>query len=442
MSALKEEWASLMKLRESGVIDTSKKQEIKSRVFNNFYSNHKETPKNGPDMSQINIKSDYQTMREQFLSTISTTGRSKTPEIPKKFTFGLPKIIPSPAIQKKNNNPAAKITEIWDINDTPYKSFNKEAISDRYEYNSIADVQLYTEKQVFQQKKINIFTDLSPVTRYLSNITQEDEEQYLKETKNHENHMCSYFQLIHCDIREVNLEKIDWNSARKFSIGLIFKSEIKSNQHPALITSKNVPNFIENTKTSVSQCLTEPPMLLDYSLLKTSNLKNSSSASPLLQPKNDNSLLEGDLLDMMDIIKNKDESTNINEKLKTLLNYTNDKLKNNREIASNMHVQVLYQFLLEYFKKNEPIIKPPAMKKFLHSKTTQKKAVTPIKERPLKSTESATSINSAKSSKWIGGNKYKDEFENDDWINIKQEKIKKETRNEHLYKLSHKERKK
>ena len=112
MSALKEEWASLMKLRESGVIDTSKKQEIKSRVFNNFYSNHKETPKNGPDMSQINIKSDYQTMREQFLSTISTTGRSKTPEIPKKFTFGLPKLIPSPAIQKKNNNPAAKITEI------------------------------------------------------------------------------------------------------------------------------------------------------------------------------------------------------------------------------------------------------------------------------------------------------------------------------------------
>ena len=294
---------------------------------------------------------------------------------------------------------------------------------------------------LFQQKKLNIFADISPVTRYLSNISQEEEEKYLKETKKHEFHVFSYLKLIHVDVDEIDLEKLEWDSMKKICTGLVFKSDIKPAAIPEEIPTKNLSSITENPKVSVSQCLSEPPILLDMSILKSINMKSSNSTYPLIQSKNDNSLLEQDLLEMMDLIKTNEDSVDVEKKLKTLLDYTNKKLASSKDIASNMHIMVLYQFLLEYMKKNENNHKPTVNKRLVQPKPTQKKSITPVRGRPLKKIESVSSMGSAKSSKWIGGNKYQAEFEDDDWVSINQEKKKKESRNEQLYKLSYKEKK-
>ena len=439
MSALKEEWASLLKLRESGFTDETKKQEIRSRIFNNFHSLRQENSREVPEINHIAIKPDYLSIRQQFLSTISSVERVKTPEIPKKFEFGLRNITPPPTHHKKNRIDLTS-EEIWNIPDTPFTKNTSEIVPDKYEVNSIAESNSFSRTQSFQRKLLDIFSDISPITRYLANITLEEEQKYLKEAKKHDNSIFSYFHLVHCEKKNLSLERLEWEDMKLICNGLIFKSEILTRQLPQLSMEKATSILTENPADGISKCLSEPPMLLDTSIMKPSNLKSSSTTSPLLQATDDNSMLENDLLEMMDSIKNPQDSLDIEKKLKVLLEHTNKKLQNNKEISSNMHIRVLYQFLLEYMKNNEDaksIVKVPSVKRVAQTRPSQKKTITPLRHKEvIKAADTYSSMSSVKSSKWIGGGKHRAEFEDDDWVTISQEKKKKETRTDQLYKLS------
>jgi hypothetical protein len=433
MSALKEEWASLIKLRESGLVDESKKQELKSRIFNNFYSLRQEITRDLPQTPQISVKPEFQVLRNQVLQTVLFTERTKTPDIPKKFEFGLRKITPPPT-PNKINRPDIKSDDIWNIKDTLIKPLSEEFIPDKYEWNSVVDLNSVIFKPSLYNKKIDIFTDLSPITRKLCVMTEEDEEKYIKETKRHDNSLFGYIHLVRNDPGNLDLNKIEWDEMKRICTGCLLKSDIKILSQAKESSLKPMP---ELTKTEVSECLSEPPVILDLSLPIPANKKNSSSSVYLPRPEPKVPNIEADLLKMMDIIKSKKNSHDIENQLKVLLENTRKTLENNKDPASNIQIKVLYQFLLEYQKAQQhPVAKRPTQ-----SKPTQKKNIRPHKINKVDKPDSLSSVSSSKSSKWIGGNKYLADFEDDDWVSLNQEKIKKETRNEKLYNQSFKNKK-
>ena len=203
MSVLKEEWASLMKLRESGYADEAKKQEIKSRIFDNFSALRKELVREVPSNNEISIKPDYQTMRNQFLNSVSFTTRAKTPEIPKKFEFGL-KNLAFPPTELKKNRPELKSDEIWGLPDSPYKETMNSILPDKFEITSIATSNSSLPIPSYSKKEINILCDLSPITRHLSTYTQEQEENYLKESK--KLNFFANLSLVHIEPNSINFE--------------------------------------------------------------------------------------------------------------------------------------------------------------------------------------------------------------------------------------------
>lgn len=441
MSALKEEWASLMKLRESGYTDENKRQEIKSRIFNNFHALHSENTREVPEQSYISVKPDYLSMRSQFLTTVSSVERVKTPEIPKKFEFGLRTITPPPS-QHLKNRIDLKSGDIWKIEDKGTNSKIQNVIPEKFEVTSIAEMNS-SGSMNYHKQLIDVFTDMSPVTRYLANITLEEEEKYLNQSRKQENSMFSWFHLVQCEKKNIMLDCLEWDSIKTVCNGLVFKSEIFKKPLPRLLVDKTASILSETHGEAASKCLSEPPLLLDNSLIKPSNLKNSSTTSPLLQAVDDNSMLEHDLLEMMDLIKNEKEPLDTKKKLHKLLEHVQKKLANNKDIAANMHIRVLYQFLLEYVKtqdtaKVQENSKNPSRvtsKRTTQPKTTkQRPAVTPNKPKPSMKNESF--LSSQRSSKWIGGGKNQAELEDDEWVSVSLEKKKKETRTDQLYKLA------
>ena len=435
MSNLKEEWASLMKLRGLGQAEQGKKEEIKARIFNNFYSVRQDNIEKKPFEPDITVKADYEQLRQGFLNSISSDSRAKTPEIPKKFEFGL-KQVNLPTSSNKLNRPDLKSEEIWTMKDSVCNKPVEEPLIDRFEQVSIADNQGGPFKTEKFSRFLNIFSDFSPVTRHLCSLPEEEEEKYTKETSSHESHIFSLFHLVHQQLTYEDLSEINWKKAADFTKGLIFRKQVSSILNPpALIKDLSLSQRQE--RNSVSQCLSEPPILLDNSISKNTVFKTSNSTVPFVQPSTDLENLEKELMDMMDQIKSSYKSVSTEQKIKMLLKKTEERLKAKPELARNTQVSAVYQFLQEYLKSQEKK-QPPASKRLLQKKPTQKKSVTPVRGSKLNKDDSVSSMGSNRSSKWIGGSKHQADFEDDDWVSLNKEKNKKkpETRHEMLYKLS------
>lgn len=433
MSNLKEEWASLMKLRGLGQAEQGKKEEIKTRIFNNFYSIRQDNIEKKPFEPEMRVKDDYEQLRKSFLNSIATETRAKTPEITKKFEFGL-KHVNLPPSSNKLHRPDLKSEEIWTMKDSPFSKPTEEFLPDRFEQVSIADNQGGVEKTGKFSRFLNIFADFSPVTRYLCSLSEEEEEKYTKETASHESHIFSLFHLVNQEISYEDLSEIAWIKAANFTKGLIFRSQVSSVLNPPALIKDLSLN--EKEKNSVSQCLSEPPIYLDNSIRKNVGIKTSNSTVPFVQPSNELDNLEKELMDMMDQIKVNYKSVSTEQKIKMLLKKTEDKIKNQPELARNTQVTAVIQFLQEYLKSQEKKQQPPSSKRVMQKKPTQKKSVTPVKSMKLNKVESNSSMGSNRSSKWIGGSKHQAEFEDDDWMSMQIEKKKPETRHEMLYKLS------
>jgi hypothetical protein len=432
MSNLKEEWASLMKLRGLGQAEQGKKEEIKARIFNNFYSVRQENIEKKPFEPDIAVKADYEQLRQGFLHSISTDSRAKTPDIPKKFEFGL-KHINLPTSSNKLNRPDLKSEEIWTMKDSPFNKNFEEPLLDCFEQVSIADNQGGVSKTGKFSRFLNIFSDFSPVTRYLCSLPEEEEAKYTKVTSSHESHIFSLFHLVHQELTYEDLSEISWKKAADFTKGLIFRTQVSSILNPpALVKDLSIS---ENEKNSVSQCLSEPPIFLDNSIRKNAVFKTSNSTVPFVQPSTELENLEKELMDMMDQIKSNYKSVSTEQKIKMLLKKTEERLKSKPELARNTQVSAVFQFLQEYLKSQEKK-QPPATKRLTQKKSIQKKSVTPIRGSKLSKDESVSSMGSNRSSKWIGGSKHQADFEDDDWVNMNKEKKKPETRHEMLYKLS------
>lgn len=175
----------------------------------------------------------------------------------------------------------------------------------------------------------------------------------------------------------------------------------------SFIKDKSISTINETRKEAVSQCLSEPPLLLNFSTLQVPNLRSSSSTSPLMQTitnkiNEGQSLtieLEKDLLDMMDLVKNNKSSQGLDGKLKSLLDTTSKSLRNSRDVSSNMQIRVLYQFLLEYQKLHENTAKPTLVKRPVQPRPTAKKSITPVRSTKNDKSETFSSVSSLKSSK-------------------------------------------
>jgi hypothetical protein len=435
MSGLKEEWVSLMKLRGLGQADKLKNEEIKSRIFNNFYSVRQVNLDKKPYQSEISVKKDYEDLRSQFLQSISSEVRSKTPTLSSKFDFGL-KNLEIPRSEHQKDRTSLKSSEIWSMQDVPFTSGAPEAIPDRFEQFSMLTSDSQSFKPAGSRNSLRFFSDLSPVTRFLCNLDEKEEERYLKEANFHESHIFSLFHLVMEDLSIDDLSVITWKEASDFTRGLVFRSQVTAALVPPNLVKD--PSFKE--KASVSHCFTEQPAF-ENSVSRADPFNPSKSASPLIPTAEGVESLEKELLEMMDQVNKDFKSASVEHKIKALLKKTQEKLGKNNQLVGNTQIAAVYQFLQEYLKLQEKQKQPVQVKKPMQTRPSQKKSVTPVKSKKLNTISSNSSLASSKTSKWIGGSKYQSEFDDDDWVSMNQEKKKSESRNEMLYKLSMKDRK-
>ena len=80
MTDLREEWSNIIKVRESGSSGESKNDQIKSRIFNNFYSALKSEVKTLPDIAEVAQAPEFRSTKLALQSTLLNFERSKTPE--------------------------------------------------------------------------------------------------------------------------------------------------------------------------------------------------------------------------------------------------------------------------------------------------------------------------------------------------------------------------
>jgi hypothetical protein len=420
MSGLKEEWASIVNLRESNRSGDSQIDQVRSRIFNNFYSSIRTNTKNSTDFSDLFINSELKPAN--FGIQRGPERAAKTPEPQKKFEFGLKSSnnLEIPAIKEKT---PVKVQEVWQIEDFPQKDFHENLVPDRFEVLSVAARNSSSKMVKVQGKEICIFKELSPISRYMCNLTFEEEEKLLNQSKHHEKHMDLYIQLLHQDIPLHHLDKIDWKIATKICLGNVFKCDILEIVSPP-------QTDIETAKDFPSKCVSEN-LVTEKSVLKAPN--HFESLAPLVEIPDENSFLEKEMIEMMDTINLNQKSSKIKDKLQSLLEIVEQKIKTNEKTSKNMHIRVLYQFLLEYKKAKE------SPKKILHpnnppfQRNEKKKMTQPTRLKNIKNSSSKSSIKSEKISYWNRG-KYQDDFDDNDSISLNQTKKRTETRNEIAYK--------
>lgn len=346
MSGLKEEWASIVKIRESEVTDERKKDQIKSRIFNNFYSTVKNSTKELPEISEFPVTPESKHVKNQLQKTLVAFERNKTPEPVKKFEFGLKNATPPPVKTSRDTVRASKNEEVWKIEDFPLKPMHDDVVPDKFEVLSLAEYNSIAKNLKTQKKDICIFSDLSPISRYMCNMTVEEEEMFIKESKKHEKLMSGFIHLLHQEPSSPQIEKLDWKSASKFCMGFIFKSEVCN------IVQPNLVGHDVSINSNISKEISKSHIVYQ----EASQAKNTASQNQIISTMHmadDMSWLEAEMIHMMDMIKYQETGDNIEKKLQSLLEIVEKRMKSSKETSSNMQIRVLYQFLVEYKKAKE-----------------------------------------------------------------------------------------
>lgn len=94
MSALKEEWANLMKLRGSGRVEENKAEDVKNRIFQNFQHMLKGHTTDLPkEFNKAQVKPEFEALRTKvqsvFHGIVERDKDNKAKDIAKQFVFGL-----------------------------------------------------------------------------------------------------------------------------------------------------------------------------------------------------------------------------------------------------------------------------------------------------------------------------------------------------------------
>lgn len=335
MSNLKEEWSNLMKLRGSGSSD-QQISSLRSRIFNNFVTPSKIKKSTLDQIDEIPTASSSNISKTFFDKSLHIFNRTRTPEPQKSFGFGLNIIKPDP---EKSKLPvrSQKTDEVWKIDDYPYKEQSDEHLPDRFEVLSIASFTL-PSKLANPDQSICIFSDLSPVSRQLCNLTFEEEQRFLKESKKHENFNHGLIHLLHQNANFQMIDKITWTIARDLSMGFLFKSDF------LYLLDPNALNFNESEeKEKVEEFFTE----------KTSPILKKKTFEAGENAEDNISELEKEMIEMLESLNSMGPVESSDDKINALLGIVEKKIKGNKEVAGNMQLRILYQFLLEYKKAKE-----------------------------------------------------------------------------------------
>ncbi|CAG9324547.1 unnamed protein product [Blepharisma stoltei] len=371
MSALKEEWANLMKLRGSGRVEENKTEDIKSRLFQTFHHMLKDHVTDFPsEFNKVQVKPEFEALRTKvqgvFQGIIERDQDSKN-KINKQFTFGLNpqrSKSPIPTMPKpKNENIDIKkgIDSIWKTEEIPMKNFEDNFPEPKFEIFSIANKDSAIKHTELLDREISIFGDLSPVARFMTNIATEEEDQLLS-GKNNQSELFSQVHLLQIDISKINLDKIEWADASHITLGRIPKKTL-------LRKIKNLPEETDSSITVASPVQEESTNMINKTVNEAAqNLQNSSEFQVPLKKnttmpnmyisENNNKKddeLEAQLEEMMEIIKSQQEGdiNDIDEKLQHLLDYMNTKIKNNPNNPKILEFKMIFQFLTEYKKARE-----------------------------------------------------------------------------------------
>lgn len=366
MSGLKDEWANILKLRESGTSDDSKKDQIKSRIFNNFISSARKPKRDLAKISEISEESEKNISEFQIMKSTLALTRNKTPEPAKKFEFGLKNVYPPQSYDAKDTVRTDKNLDIWKIDDFPYRDLHEDPVPDKYELLSLAEFDSTTKSIKSNRREICIFSDLSPITRYMCNMTLSEEETFVQESSKHEKLMHGHIHLLHLDPTLSMLEKLDWKNSIAIALNFSFKYDILTLLNPSVMRRLTELNM--QIPKDLSQL---PIQIVEYSSPK--HTAHKSSIENILTPVDELTLLEQNMIEMMEMLNQKSETDNVQDKLQSLLEIVEEKMKDFKDPAMVMQIKVLYQFLVEYKKAKESHKKPANEKRMPEKKKTQPK---------------------------------------------------------------------
>ena len=291
---------------------------IRSKIFNNFVSNSK-TSRN---LYQI----DELPGRDLPERQMPVFDRTKTPEPQKKFEFGLSIDKPDKELLRPSVRENREL-DVWKIEDYPFRDRAGLPVADKFEEFSIADASNATRTI---KQDLCIFSDLSPVPRKISNLTFDEEKDFLVESKKYlaNNHGSIHLLKVKATLQMI--EKISWNEARNLCMGFLLKLDCFHS-----INGTEVEDLDEiQDKVGKEE-------VVKMKTVESGNLNDELSE------------LEKEMIQMLESLNQKAPGNNSDEKIAALLEIVEAKMRMSREAASNMQLRVLYQFLLEYKKAKD-----------------------------------------------------------------------------------------
>ena len=391
MSALRDEWETLMKTRASGKVGENRMEELRNRLqvqFSNKVKDVLPSQYSRRESPSVKINQDIQKLREQIHSTFSKreVKESFIDPASKKFTFGLiGKSNPSPVSKSQQENfrpvppprsdpdmPFKSIDDIAQLHDDTSRSIvnYKEPVEDRFEINSIASKSSTLSKHTeISDKEVSFFADLSPVARFMANMTREEEHDlyYANDYLHKELQVTPH--MIQVDVNKIASDKPVFQDIANIVMGRVPRKVVL--QHVYHVQFEETPSATTILGNDVSHSYishyTEEPAQPSY---RQSPEPKPSHSVPLLQKQNEEEIYEElekinkyeqdivepqleELLELLKKPKSLETDKELESKLNKLIEETNKDLHDDPYNSNILKKKLLLQFLLEFKNARE-----------------------------------------------------------------------------------------
>lgn len=392
MSALRDEWETLMKTRATGKVGENRMEDLRNRLQVQFQNKVRDTVPTHffrRDSPSVKINQDIQKLRDQIQSTFAgrDVKESFTDPSSKKFTFGLsvkPTQSPLPKSQQENlrpipparsdpDQPFKSIDDIAQLQDDTAKNIvnYREPVEDRFEINSIASRSSTLSKHTeISDKEISFFAELSPVARFMANMTREEEHDLYYANNYLHKELQVTPHMVQLDVNKLSSDKPLFQDIANIVMGRVPRRVIMQHMFHILPEESNSTTAIlaqNDVSHSYISHYTEDVALPSYR--HTPEPKPSHSV-PLLQKQNEQEIYEElekinkdekdivepqleELLELLKKPKNLEMDKELETKLNKLIEETNQELHNDPYNSNILKKKLLLQFLLEFKNARE-----------------------------------------------------------------------------------------
>lgn len=386
MSALKDEWSSLIKSRGGGPVEAGKTDDVKTRLVDSLkFVLDKRTTQLVIDPPRIEVRPEFEALRHKVHKTLQELqvqaqqiGHFKPQETTKQYMFGLnvqrarsvSPLKPNTEIKKSTPRQIRCIDDIYRLEDAPFKGGEFDPLEDRYEIFSIASKKTAAGKHIEDpQREISFLADISPIARYMTNM-RADEEQLFYEgacpLPGIDVSGCVHFLEADCD--QYFNDQVDFEDVLQFVMGRLPRQKL----YPKVATlQRENPTYLDSWKPLEDlpqRRGSEMAMTSSHLQFKPSNFsladsiaeskeEDHSTISITVPPAVPEEELEQRLTELLEAVKSLQEGRikekDFDKKLQLAISLVGEEVSKQSPEKHSLKMRLLIGFITEYRRHKE-----------------------------------------------------------------------------------------